>query len=182
MTFRVENIPGSGVQHVWDLPTDEATLLALVTDLFQTYWERMHFGVLIQGAAWEVAAPNAPQRITMYDGYVTVDFGRWHFHLCLGEHTDADPQIARIRRTSRAHLYRTIATDGAPTSWGVQLFNGADEQQMTVLLPNPFLTETQQLRDEPDWTQLDAWDQLRAAYLGLPADPFDRSGAGFRHG
>ncbi|MCK9932713.1 hypothetical protein MXD62_37195 [Frankia sp. Mgl5] len=32
----------------------------------------------------------------MYDGYVTVDFGAWHFHLCIGEHTASGPDFGRL--------------------------------------------------------------------------------------
>ncbi|WP_018353040.1 DUF7676 family protein [Longispora albida] len=180
-TYRITDEPGTGVQHVWDLPADQDTLLAIVTDVFTNHWEHIHFGVLIQGAAWEVAAPNAPVRISMLDGYVTVDFGRWHFHLCIGEHTASGPELGAIRRTSRAELYRGIGRDQAPTTWGLRLFNGRDEQQMTVMLPSPFLTDTQDILDAPDFGRLAAWDELRAAYLGLEPDPLDRTGKGFSH-
>lgn len=180
-TYRVEEQRGGGVRHVWDLPTDEATLLALVTDIFEKYWENIHFGVLVEGGAWEVAAPNAPERISMYDGYVTVDFGRWHFHLCIGEHTASGPELGRIRRAAEATMYRRVGKDGAPTSWAVELRNGEGTQIMTVMLPNPSLSDTQQILDEPDFDRLAAWDQLRATYLGLEPDPLDRSGRGFRH-
>jgi hypothetical protein len=53
---------------------------------------------------------------------------------------------------------------------------------MTVLLPNPFLTDSQELRAVPDFTRLAAWDHLRQRYLGLSPDPLDRTGTGFRHG
>jgi hypothetical protein len=53
---------------------------------------------------------------------------------------------------------------------------------MTLMLPNPFLTNNQQIRDEPAWAQLELWDRLRATYLRLEPDPLDRSGKGFRHG
>ncbi|NJM13533.1 MAG: hypothetical protein HC889_18195 [Synechococcaceae cyanobacterium SM1_2_3] len=61
--------------------------------------------MLIQGAAWEVRAPNAPQRISLSDGYLTVDFGHWHFHLCIGEYrgprnNPASAELARHRRTA----------------------------------------------------------------------------------
>ncbi|WHT22603.1 hypothetical protein N8J89_16520 [Crossiella sp. CA-258035] len=96
--------------------------------------------------------------------------------------TASGPELGRIRRTARAELYRGIGRDGTPTTWGLRLFNGRDEQQMTVMLPNPFLTDTQEIRDEPDFGRLAAWDQLRADYLGLSPDPFDRTGKGFCHG
>lgn len=104
--------------HEWELTTDETTLVRLVTIVFEKYWNDIHFGVLVEGAAWEVAAPNAPRSITMFDGYVTVDFGRWHFHLCLGEHTASGPELGAIRRLGRALLYRGLGSDGTPTTWG----------------------------------------------------------------
>ncbi|MEV7009254.1 hypothetical protein [Streptosporangium sp. NPDC051022] len=181
MSHTVVEEPGTGTLHVWALPTDEQTLLALVTDIFTEHWRHIWFGVIVQGAAWEVAAPNAPETISLHDGYVTVDFGRWHFHLCIGEHTASGPELGRIRRCARAEMYRSIGADGSPVSWGVRMFNGRGDQLMTVLLPNPFLSDTQQLLDPPDYDRLAAWDELRATYLGLEPDPLDRTGKGFRH-
>lgn len=169
---------GSREQH-WELPADPASLERLVRLLFEDYWQEMWFGVIIEGAAWEVAAPNAPQKITMYDGYVTVDFGRWHFHLCIGEHTASGPELGRIRRASRALLYRGVGSDDTPTMWGVRLFNGRDEQLATFMLPNPFLTPTQSIEPHPVWDRLQAWDQIRSEFLGLDPDAQDRTGAGF---
>lgn len=179
--YWVDNERGGGVRHVFDLPTDEATLQALLTDVFEKYWGQIHFGVLVEGAAWEVAAPNAPTRISMYDGYLTVDFGRWHFHLCIGEHTASGPELARIRRTSKAELYRSLGKAGTPVSWGLRLYNGEGTQQLTVMLPNPFLSDTQDILTRPDFDRLAAWDQLRADYLGLGPDDLDRTGTGFSH-
>jgi len=46
-------------------------------------------------------------------------------------------------------------------SRGVRLFNGKNEQQITVLLPNPFLDrETDKILRKPDWSRLYLWDQL----------------------
>jgi len=179
---RVVRTESGRIEHVWALPTDEATLLDLVTVVFTDHWESIHFGVVIEGAAWEIAAPNAPRAITVHDGYATVDFGRWHFHLCIGEHTASDPELAAIRRCSRAEFHRGLGTDGHPTTWGLRLFNGRDEQQMTVLLPNPFLSDDQHILTTPDFARLAAWDALRARFLDLPADPADRGGKGFGHG
>lgn len=143
-----------GREQRWPLPTDEASLLQLLRWCFEEYWDDIWFGIIMEGAAWEVAAPNAAERISMYDGYATIDFGRWHFHLCIGDHSASGPELGRIRRCARAELYRRVNTDGHPSSWGVRLYNGREEQMMTVLLPNPFLTNRQQIRDEPAWEQL----------------------------
>ncbi|MCK9899950.1 hypothetical protein MXD63_07650 [Frankia sp. Cpl3] len=180
--FRTVDELGNGTLQIWDLPIDTDTLLGIITDVFTDHWRQIGFGVLVQGAAWEVAAPNAPRKIGMYDGYVTVDFGAWHFHLCIGEHTASGPELGRIRRCARAELYRRLGPGDAPTSWGLRMFNAIDEQMMTVLLPNPFLSDAQELLPAPDFSRLAAWDQLRARYLDLPPDPTDRTGTGFHHG
>lgn len=175
----IQTTESGGREQHWDLPADPASLERLVRLLFERHWGQMWFGVIIEGAAWEVAAPNAPERISMYDGYVTVDFGRWHFHLCIGEHTASGPELGRIRRASRAVLYRGIGADDTATFWGIRLFNGRDEQLATFMLPHPFLTPTQQVEPEPVWERLEAWDTIRADFLGLRPDPLDRSGKGF---
>ena len=171
--------PGHGTLDIFALPTDTEFLQTLITNIFQNYWEHIHFGILIQGAAWEVRAPNPPQRISLLDGYLTVDFGHWHFHLCIGEHrgprsNPASEALARHRRTARAELYRRLREDGCPSSWGLRLFNGQGEQQMTVFLPSPYLTVEQKLLKEPRWEHLALWDHLRQTYLGLDSDPLDR--------
>lgn len=170
-----------GREQCWPLSTDEVDLLALVRLVFEQYWDQVWFGLLIEGSALEVAAPNEPKKISMYDGYVTVDFGRWHFHLCIGEHTASGPELGLIRRCSRAELYRRIASDDTVTSWGIRLFNGRGEQMLTVMLPSPFLTNMQQLTDSPRWEHLEAWDRIRHEFLHLGPDDLDRSGKGFAH-
>jgi len=181
--------PDGAVVEMLALPCDAASLEALLRDLFETHWRDITFGPLIQGAAWEFRAPHAPTRIGMLDGYLTVAYGVSHFHLCIGPHkgTRRDPvpeALARHRRTARAELYRRLDKTGAPVSWGLRLFNGAGEQQLTILLPNPFLSpDGESLARTPDWSRLALWDGLRARWLGLDApDPVDRTGKGFSHG
>ena len=172
---------------MFPLPADEASLEALLRELFAEHWQDITFGPIIQGAAWEMKAERPPDRIGMMDGYLTVAFGVPHFHLCIGEHkgTRAHPvsaELAHHRRTSRAELYRRISRDGTPVSWGVRLFNGKGEQQITVLLPNPFLDRDDKIRRVPEWSRLELWDRLRARWCGLAEpDPLDRAGKGFRH-
>ena len=172
---------------VFALPTDEASLEKLLRELFAEHWDDITFGPLIQGAAWEMKAPRAPDVVGMMGGYLTIGFGGPHFHICIGEHRGTElspvsPALARHRRTSRAELYRRISRDGTPVSWGLRLFNGKGEQQITVLLPNPFLDRDDKIRWTPDWSRLDLWDRLRAQWLGLSEpDPLDRAGKGFRH-
>lgn len=183
----VADEPGMGRVEIFPIPTGEATLFDLVKHIFETYWATVFCGILIQGAAWEVKAPGPPRKVALFDGYVTVDFGAWHFHLCIGETkgigaTPTPPDLARYRRCARAELYRMLnPRDGAPNSWGLRLYNGGGEQQMTVFLPNPFLGDDGRPLRRPDWARLAAWDDLRRRCLGLGPDPLDRTGKGFVH-
>lgn len=179
--------PGMGRVEIFTLPTDQDLLLALLKDAFEVWWQEIVFGSLVQGAVFEIRAPNAPRKVSLFDGYLTVDFGAWHFHVCIGPHrgtprNPVDPELARIRRTARAEMYRVLGADGAPRSWGLWLFNGKGEQQMTLFFPNPFLGENDRILKEPDWSRLSMWDGFRQRYLGLMPDPLDRSGRGFRCG
>lgn len=180
--------PDGATVDIFSLPTDETSLEQLLRDLFENHWQAITFGPLIQGAAWEMRAPHAPTYVGMLDGYLTVAFGASHFHLCIGptsgpRHDPTPPAVARHRQTARAELYRRLDRSGAPASWGLRLFNGAGEQQLTILLPNPFLSaEGDKLAPEPDWSRLALRDQLRARWTGSTgSDPVDRSGVRFTH-
>jgi hypothetical protein len=181
--------PDGSVMEVFALPADAASLEELLRDLFEHHWQDITFGPIIQGAAWEIRAPSAPTHVGMLDGYITVAFGGPHFHLCIGEHRGTarhpvPPELAQHRRTSRAEMYRQLDGTGAPVSWGIRLFNGKGEQQITVLLPNPFLSpDNERVLSSPDWSRLALWDRLRARWLGfVEADPFDRTARRFAHG
>jgi hypothetical protein len=180
--------PDGATVDTFSLPTDEASLETLLRELFETHWRAITFGPLIQGAAWEMRAPHAPTYIGMLDGYLTVAFGPSHFHLCIGpthgpRHAPTPPALARRRQTARAELYRRLDRAGAPASWGLRLFNGAGEQQLTILLPNPLLSpDGEKILREPDWSRLALWDELRARWTGAPGpDPVDRTSRGFTH-
>jgi hypothetical protein len=172
---------------LFPLPGDEATLEALLRVLFVDHWQEITFGPIIQGAAYEFKAPSAPIYFGTCDGYLTIAFGASHFHICIGEHRGSpsnpvSPALAHHRRTARGELTRRLDRTGAPVSWGLRLFNGAGEQQITILFPNPFLDPaTDRVVDPPDWSRLELWDKVRARWLGLGPDPLDRSGTGFRH-
>lgn len=174
--------PDGAPLDIFALPADPASLEELFRDLFENHWREITFGPIIQGAAWEIHADRAPTRIGMLDGYLTVAFGVTHFHICIGEtkgpRSRPTPEgLARHRRTARAELYRRFGGSCVPMSWGLRLFNGAGEQQITVLLPNPFLDpQTDRLLKEPDWSRLALWDALRARWLEADEpDPIDRS-------
>ena len=178
--------PGGQKLEIFALKTSEQFLYGLLKDLFENHWKTIVFGSLIQGAVFEIHAPNAPKRISLNDGYLTVNFGIWHFHVCIGANRGSqgrpvDPALAAHRRTAHAEIYRGLDDDGAPTSWGLRLANGKGEQQLTVFLPNPFLTDDDKIDATPDWSRLSLWDHLRKTYLGLEPDPRDRTAKGFFH-
>ncbi len=140
---------------VWALEPSEEVLHTLLRDLFTNHWRDITFGPLVQGAAYELRAPGEPTKITLLDGYLTVDWGGTHFHLCIGQtcgHPDSptDSLLAEHRRTQRAELYRRINRDGTPDTCVLRIFNGKGDQQITVLFPNPFLTEDLTFADQPD--------------------------------
>jgi hypothetical protein len=185
---RVVDPDGARVE-VFPLPADEASLEALLRTLFEEHWAEITFGPMIEGSAWEWRAPAAPDFVGLRDGYLTVAFGISHFHLCIGptRGTRREPTsaaLARRRQCARAELFRRLDRDGAPMSWGLRLFNGAGEQQLTVFFPNPFLSaDGERIERTPDWSRLALWDKLRHRLLGLDApDPSDRSAKAFRHG
>ena len=60
----------------------------------------------------------------MLDGYLTVDLGPWHFHLCVNDHRETTPQAALIRRVGRAAFFRTQGGGHTPMTWGLRLWNG----------------------------------------------------------
>lgn len=183
----IEHEPGVGLVERFPIEPGEDTLLRLFKELFETHWDKIVFGSLVQGAVFEIRAPAPPQRVALFDGYLTVDFGGWHFHMCIGAHkgtskNPTDEALARWRRCARAEFFRIHVEEvGGPVSWGLRFFNGRDEQQMTVFLPNPFLGPDDKVAKTPDWSRLDLWDSLRRDYLGLGPDALDRKAKRFWH-
>jgi len=187
-TMLVREEVGRGTLEIFPLEPSEELLFKLLKDIFENWWEDIFFGTLIQGAAWEVMAPNPPTKSSILDGYITVNFGAWHFHICVGPTTGvgSEPtpvELSDHRKCSRVELYRQLSRkDQTPNTWGLRLYNGKDEQQMTVFLPSPFLSDEMKPLKTPDWDRLALWDHLRKEYLGLDPDPKDRSGKRFVHG
>ena len=176
------------IVEIFPLPTEEATLERLLRELFESHWDKIVFGPIIQGAAWEFQAPHAPTHIGLLDGYLTVAFGAPHFHLCIGptqgpRHSPTPPALAQHRRCAQAEFFRRLNRQGAPSSWGLRLWNGHGEQQATIVFPNPFLSEDgRKVLNPPDWSRLTLWDEMRLRYLGIKGpDPVDRSATGFSH-
>jgi hypothetical protein len=107
---RVVDDDGAAVE-VFALPTDSASLEELLIGLFRDHWREIAFGPLIQGAAWEMRATEPPDRIKMFDGYLTVAFGVPHFHICIGEHKGphnnrVSPALAKGAPNNKCYEFR----------------------------------------------------------------------------
>ena len=122
-----------GTYELFPLPTDSDTLLSLLQDCLAE-WQHIRIGLLNPGAVWEIKPPCQP-RIGLLDGYITVDFHEWHLHLCIGEHKSAPPDVARVRRTARAELYRRLNPEGQPTSWGSGCSTEPDSSRLPCCFP-----------------------------------------------
>jgi len=176
---------GGGSSEIYVLPTDEEFLREILTYIFETYWQEIVFGPIIEGGAFEFRCPCSPLKITLFDGYLTVHFGGTHFHICIGENRGAPNNptpiaLRKHRRTSRAEIVRRLDKEGGANSWCLQLFNGHDEQLLSIFFANPFLTAQDGLAEQPDWSKLAMWEDIGQRYLGRELDGTDRASKGFR--
>ena len=100
------------------------TVERLLTEVFRDHWAQIVAGPVIEGAAYEIRFLTPPT-VSMLDGYLTVDTGSWHFHLCVNEHRGAPtPEQARVRRVARAAFFHTDGGSCVPGAWGLRLWNG----------------------------------------------------------
>jgi hypothetical protein len=140
------------------------TVERLLTEVFGAHWALVSAGPVIEGAAYEIRF-TSPPKLSMLDGYLTVDTGTWHFHLCVNEHRGAaTPELARRRRAARAAFFQTDGGTCAPGAWGLRLWNGYGEQMITVYFPNPWLDEDDRRVREPRWERTALWEDLRRRY------------------
>lgn len=173
------NAAGFVVKQSWLLPVAAGWLSNFLEDIFSRYWDRITYGPILGGIAYEWTCPCAPDRIHLSDGYLTIGFGGPHFHLCVGPGAVPDTWEGRQLMPGEASLFRSLDETGAPNSWGFELRNGADNPVMSIYFDNPFLTGPDCLADTPDWSRLSMWRDIAARYAGLPHDPLDEAGKGF---
>jgi len=161
-----ERDPGDSGTEYDDIAIQGDVVERLLTELFTGHWAEISAGPVIEGAAYEIRFTAKPA-VSMLDGYLTVDVGAWHFHLCVGEHRGAaTAEQAAMRRVARAAFFRSDGGTCVPSAWGLRLWNGRGEQMITVFLPNPWLDEDQQRVREPRWEKTALWEALRARYAG----------------
>ena len=159
-----QELDGTTIEYE-EIPVEGDRVERLATELFTEHWAHVTVGPLVQGAAWEIRFATQP-KVSMLDGYLTVDTGPWHFHLCVNDHRGTkSADLARIRRVSRAAFFRALGGSCSPMSWGLRLWNGRGEQMITVLFPNPYYDENFQRLKEPEWEKTALWEDLRRRYL-----------------
>lgn len=180
VTRREEEQPGGGTATLWEFAPGREQLEALLRDLFENHYREIVFGPCIQGAVFECRVNRPPARVGYLDGYLTVDFGEWHLHLCIGEHRGdrgrpCPPELAQWRRCGRAALIRNFTdppiAGHAPVNYSLCLWNGRGEQMLTFFLPNPCLTADFRPTRTPDWSKLKVWNRIRTEHLGIEEDP-----------
>jgi hypothetical protein len=160
----VRDVDGSVTRYT-EVPVTGDTIERLLTEVFRDHWAEVFAGPVVEGAAYEIRF-TTPPKLSMLDGYLTVDTGTWHFHLCVNDHHGAaTPEQARVRRVARAAFFHTDGGTCVPAAWGLRLWNGRGEQMVTVFFPNPWLDEQgeQRLR-EPRWDRTALWEDLRRRY------------------
>jgi hypothetical protein len=147
----------------------EAVLRKLIDELFGKNWAHITVGPCIEGAVFEIRFIQAPE-IRISDGYLTVDLGLWHFHLCIGPHKGStSEELRKMRPVNKiAFFERRSKGCGGGRSWGIRMWNGYGEQMTTIFLPSPNLTDDMQYVKTPDWTRLSLYYGLREQFLGEP--------------
>ena len=162
----VEHLDGSVTEYSYFKPSADS-MDSLVKVLFEQHWRDVVVGPCIEGSVFEVRFSEAP-KLTMLDGYLTVNLGPWHFHLCIAEHKgNRSPELARKRQVARVALFETRGQRcGGGRSWGRRMWNGLGEQMTTVFLPNPRLSDELKPLREPNWERLKLWYELRHQFLG----------------
>ena len=153
-----------------EIAVDGDRIEQLLRELFSDHWAAITVGPSLEGAAFEIRFAAAPA-LTMLDGYLTVDTGLWHFHLCVGDHRAAPAPLAKIRRVARAAFFRSSGGTCVPQTWGLRLWNGRGDQMITIFFPNPYYDERSERRQAPDWTKTELWDSFRRRYAGTEVVP-----------
>ena len=165
---------------------DEAVLKQLISDIYQQYWDRIHFGTLIQGAVWEIAVDQPPVRIGMLDG-ISRSIRPLARSPCIGG--TKEPRRGRsIRRSRQAAPYVTCRIlSAAQGRWGTEFMGLPDVQRFRRSADDRVLPESVSRPRAEDSASsrlvgLDMWDDLRRRYAGYEPDPSDRLSTGFVHG
>ncbi len=177
----VEALPDGGTIEYEDFESTVDVTGPLLYTLFQERWKEVQIGHVVEGGVLELEFTQPPKLCLIHDGYLTVATEAWHIHLCLedhlgGPHCKTPAELRQRRRIHRASVYRRLNSAGRPTSWGIQFWNGDLENMMTIFLPNPYLTDDEDLLpyNKADLSKLGLYEELREIYvLGTRQIPYD---------
>ncbi|PHJ59929.1 (Fe-S)-binding protein [Nostoc linckia z18] len=157
-------------------------IASLLYTLFEQNWQQVGVGHIVQGSVLELEFHAPPKLCILYDGYLTVAAEGWHLHLCIdtnfgGPLCKTPVEVRKQRLVSRAAFYRRFNAQESPRSWGIQFWNGANEQLMTILLPNPLVDGENLLPEgKPNLAKLVLYEDLRDIYvLGKQPIPFTKN-------
>ena len=157
-------------------------LSSLLYTLFQQNWQQVGVGHIVQGGVLELEFNAPPKICILYDGYLTVVTEGWHLHLCIeanlgGPHCKTPLELRQQRQVNRAAFYRRFNAEGIPRSWGIDFWNGADENLMTIFLPNPYVEGENLLPEgKPNLSKLAFYEEIRDIYvLGNKPIPFPKN-------
>ena len=147
-----------------EVPVEGDHVERLLIELFERHWAELTVGPLIEGAAYEIRF-TSPPKLSMLDGYLTVDTGAWHFHLCVNDPRAAPTaERARLGRVARAAFFTESGGTCVPMTWGLRLWNGHGEQMITVLFPTPYFDDEWRPLAEPRWEKTARWEDFRRRY------------------
>ncbi len=166
----VEDLSGSVTEYSYVTPTEE-TMRELTRLIFEEHWRDIIVGPCIEGAVFEIRFAEPPKKVSVLDGYLTVDLGHWHFHLCIGAHKGTrSAELARKRRVAKLAFFETRGSRclAGSSSYGLRIWNGFGEQMTTIFLPTPRLSDEMKVLKEPQWERLHLWFDLRNRFLGEP--------------
>src|SRR5262245_40233519 len=113
---KIETALDGGKTRYSFFPAEEAVLRPLMDHLFLENWQRIVIGPCIEGAVFEIQFVSRP-KVTYLDGYLTVDLGKWHFHLCIGPtKSSSSEELRRKRPIAKAAMFESRGV-GHSRSW-----------------------------------------------------------------
>ncbi|TAE55961.1 MAG: (2Fe-2S) ferredoxin domain-containing protein [Nostocales cyanobacterium] len=180
--IETENLSTGGYIEYEYFDCGSDVLASLMYTLFEQNWQQVGIAHIVQGSVLELEFNAPPKLCILYDGYLTVAAEGWHLHLCIdtnfgGPLCKTPVEVRKQRLVSRAAFYRRFNPEGNPRSWGIQFWNGANEQLMTILLPNPLVDGENLLPEgKPNLEKLALYQDLRDIYvLGIKPIPFNKN-------
>ena len=121
----IEHSLGGTTTEYYDMAVAGDEVEQLLVELFTEHWAELTAGPLIEGAVYEIQFATPP-KVTKLDGYLTVDTGAWHFHLCVNDHRGSrSEELARSRRVARAAFFKTEGDRVRPRRGGSGSGTGA---------------------------------------------------------